>query len=420
MGVLAFHFSAIDVTIGRGEGYRHRHLNSRVTFMGTSSSLSSKINFLPTAPPPVPEEITESDRDYFNQVVTTELTQQQIDQILQADSCYPLEKSVIAIHWHPEHIPMELILKRIDTIFPNRKRQLIIPTQHNIITDLDGYSGVEVDCYSGGFNQKVQLLLHFESANIEKAHTLRKMLAHTFKYRSSQLFAFIDAIVSPHAEKLEGAARETGSNQALIDFVTAYVRKIKKMLEDDYDEISQFSVKNKVLRNFFDCLRREYDDLLIDRAQNFLTAVKKAVKADFPLQYFYRTSEIIEEARSVGAGIVIPHPEQFWPILLADYDVDGIEVWNPQSQRYTNFLISIINQKNQERSRNRRELLVFMGDDTHFGEKIKPLDQQKSEKARREVGVQPSWEDLDIQKSLIRGNFSKEGVITEYRSRLAG
>lgn len=384
------------------------------------SSLSNKINFLPSAPQPVPPEISEKERDYFEEVVTTDLFPEQVERILDVEKIYPLENSVLAIHWHQEHIPLDLALQRIDKTFPNARNRLIIPTQHNMITEVDGYSGVEVDCLSRGFNQKVQLLLHFKSSSVEKAHTLKKMLAHTFKYRSSQLFEFIRTLDDPIEERIEKAARETGASSSLIDFVRAYIAKIRIMLEEDFDRIPKLSIKNKLLRNYFDCLRADYDDVLIDRVQNFLTAVKKTVKADFPLQYFYRTSEIIEEARSVGAGIVIPHPEQFWPVLLADYDVDGIEVWNPQSRRYTDFLISIINKKNRETRYKSRHLLVFMGDDTHLGEKVKERWQQNPEKAAREIGVQPSWEDLDIQKNLIRGNFSKKSVIEEYKSRLSG
>jgi hypothetical protein len=83
--------------------------------------------------------------------------------------------------------------------------------------------------------------------------------------------------------------------------------------------------------------------------------VKALVKVEFSLKYFYRTSEVIEEARALGAGIVIPHPEQFWPILLKEYDVDGIEVWNPQSRRYTEFLISVLNRRNQKRGSRQTE-----------------------------------------------------------------
>ena len=177
-------------------------------------------------------------------------------------------------------------------------------------------------------------------------------------------------------------------------------------------------IKNKILRNFLDGLRDRYDDALIDRAQTLLHAVKVQVKAEFPLQYFYRTSEVIEEARALGAGIVIPHPEQFWPILLADYDVDGIEVWNPQSRKYTEFLISVINQKNRCGGFSKRNLLIFMGDDTHMAEKTRAPEVQDQEKAGREIGYQPAWDDFSILKALIRAGASRRNVIQEYEARL--
>ena len=174
-----------------------------------------------------------------------------------------------------------------------------------------------------------------------------------------------------------------------------------------------------MLRNFFDFLRPTYGDTLIDRAQTFLTAVKQQVKAEFSLEYFFRTSEVIEEARSLNAGIVIPHPEQFWPVLLADYDVDGVEVWNPQSQRYTDFLISVIRDINRKPHRAGNPLLIFMGDDTHFGEKVRDPDKQNKQKAARELGIQPPWDDLNVAKALVRSGINRRKLIEEYTNRIA-
>ncbi len=372
------------------------------------------------APPAVPEEITESDAAIFERIISSELNETQKEQILSPPVTFPRQERVLAVHWHPEFVPMDLIARRVDMVFPNKEEELIIPTQHNEILSYGTYSGVEVDCYSKGFDLKVQLLLHFETSSVTEAHMLREMLAHTFKYRSSQLFDFIHTITRPDEERLDQAARQTGANEALVRFVQGYVRKIEQMLNDQIATVPPQSIKNKLLRNFFDGLRGEYGDPLIDRAQTFLTAVKKIVKTHFPLQYFYRTSEIIEEARSLNAGIVIPHPEQFWPILLAEYDVDGIEVWNPQSRQYTEFLVSVLNKKNRSLPASRRPLLVFMGDDTHMGEKTRDPEEQNPEKASREIGYQPAWDDLKIRKELIRANCNRKSVIEEYRSRLAG
>jgi hypothetical protein len=247
------------------------------------------------------------------------------------------------------------------------------------------------------------------------------MLQHTFKYRSSQLFEFIHAITKPNEEWLNLAAKETGASESIIHFVQVYVRKIQDLLEQNAHEAPPEMIKNKVLRNFFDGLRRQYEDALIDRAQAFLTAVKKEVKAHFSLSYFYRTSEIIEEARALGAGIVIPHPEQFWPILLADYDVDGVEVWNPQSHKYTEFLISVLKEKNNKhKGTSRKKLLIFMGDDTHMSEKAREPSEQNQEKVSREVGVHPAWDDLSVRKALVMADMDRKKVIEEYKRRLAG
>lgn len=378
-----------------------------------------KVEPISLVPDKVPEEITEKDHRYFHEVVSIDLTERQMQQVATPPRTYPRQERVLAVHWHPEFVPMRLIRQRIETMFPNRQEELIIPTQHNEILTYDDYSGVEVDCYSSGFNQKVQLLLHFENEKVEGADRLREMLAHTFKYRSSQLFEFLHTLTRPVPERLEAAARQTGAAESLVSFVQVYARKIERLLDQSITSVPPQSIKNKILRNFFDCLRADYGDPLIDRAQNFLKAVKKRVKAEFPLQYFYRTREIIEEARALDAGIVIPHPEQFWPVLLAEYDVDGIEVWNPQSHRYTEFLVSVLNEKNQRRETD-RPFLVFMGDDTHMGEKTRDPRQQNREKAAREIGLQPAWDDLVIRKSLIMANSSRAKVMAEYRSRLAG
>ena len=306
-------------------------------------------------------------------------------------------------------------------MYPNMTESLVIPTQHNEIMEYDGeFSGVEVDCYSHGFNQKVQLLLHFRTSRLENAHTLRAMLRHTRTYRASQLFDFMHTITAPMEERIEEAARTTGADLELVEFVRHHVTKIQRMVEERQADLPEDALKNKLLRNYFNALRTEFDGELIDRIQTYLSAVKAIVKRNFTLRYFYRTSEIIEEARSLGGGVIIPHPEQFWPILLADYDVDGYEVWNPQSQRYTDFLITVVGRANACSGPSARRKLVFMGDDTHMGEKIKATAEQNPEKAGREIGYQPAWDDLEISKRLILSGMSREIVIREYRDRLLG
>ncbi len=372
-----------------------------------------------TIPEEIPKEVTEHDQDIFFSITSDVISPEQRERLLKPPKIFPYQKDVLAIHWHPEFVPIELAIERLNIMFPNRNKELIIPTQHNEILSYKGYSGVEVDCYSQGFNQKVQLLLHFEEKKVRKAHVLRAMIEHTRNYRSSQLFQFIRSITQPDDEILQSAAKETGANEELIRFVRIYVKKIESLLDRHLDNLRQDMVKNKLLRNFFDALRAEFGDQLIDRVQAFLKSIKVQVKSNFSLHYFYRTSEIIEEARSHGAGIVVPHPEQFWPILLAEYDVDGYEVWNPQSQRYTDFLVSVVNRKNAERNVSQKSLLIFMGDDTHMGEKVKRPEFQDKYKAGREIGYQPVWDDLSIRKKLIKAQVNISSVIDEYRLRLS-
>jgi hypothetical protein len=364
--------------------------------------------------------ITEQDRAVFESVISTDLSEKKLTELASPPLVLPGQQSVMAVHWHPEFVPMPVIKQRVHNMFPGMTENLIIPTQHNEVLEYGDFSGVEVDCYSHGFNQKVQLLLHFQTSRLERAHTLRAMLRHTQTYRASQLFDFMHAITAPLEDRIEQAARETGADLDLVEFVRHHVTKVRRMVEDRHAELPQDALKNKLLCNYFDSLRPFYDGELIDRIQTYLSAVKAIVKSHFSLRYFYRTSEVIEEARALGGGIIIPHPEQFWPILLADYDVDGYEVWNPQSQRYTDFLIAAVGRANACAGLSTRRKLVFMGDDTHMSEKVKEVSQRNPEKANREIGYQPAWDDLEISKRLILSGMSREIVIREYRDRLLG
>jgi hypothetical protein len=371
-------------------------------------------------PPDVPREIGEEERGIFFRVVSTDLSPEQLARAETPHRVYPDERHVLAVHWHPEFVPMEAIAKRIAATFPNRKEELIIPTQHNTLMRYGPYSGVEVDCYARAFNQKIQLLLHFEHDRVGDAGVLRTMLEHTFKYRASQLFEFLYAITKPVPESLDPAVRECGADDAVVRFVRAYVAKIQDLIETHFETIPRESMKNKLLRDFFDELRPACGDLLINRAQALLKSVKLAVKAHFPLKYFYRASEVIEETRALGGGVVIPHPEQFWPVLLAGYDVDGIEVWNPESRRYTEFLVHILTEKNRRRGDGARKLLIFMGDDCHMGEKVRDPALLDPAKANRQIGLQPAWHDIGLRKALIKAGMEKASVIAEYKARLAG
>ena len=369
----------------------------------------------------VPREVTEQDEVIYRRLVSTDLTDEQVRRAEEPAGTFDRQLQVLAVHWHQEFIPLQHVRTRIARLFPNREEELIIPTQHNVLTSYDGHIGVEVDCYSAGFNRKVQLLVHFASDRLEgRGDVFRGMLDHTFKYRSSQLFQFLDYLLEPQFDDhVNEAARDTWADDDVIGFARAHGARLKELIEKHWRSTPPEMVKNKLLRNFVDEHRETFGDAVIDHVQVFLRALKMIVKRDFALDYFYKTEEIIDEVRSLGGGVVIPHPEQFWPVLLDELDIDGIEVWNPQSFEYTEFLIDVVIRKNRTRERGDRPILITMGDDCHMGEKVKDPRSQDPEKAGREVGVQPPWDDLNIRKSLITAKADRGNLIREYRARLA-
>lgn len=364
-------------------------------------------------------EIDDWDRAVFSRIISTELSPEQERMVVNPDRSFPKQRSILAIHWHPEWIPLDLIRERVDLMFPRSEEELIIPTQHNQLMLFGDYAGVEVDCLASGFHRKVQLLLHFKAERVARADVLRAILAHTFKYRSGQLFEFIDSILKPQLEdRLNEAAAKTGANPELVEMTRFYTARLKRLIEENEGDIPPTMIKNKLLTEYLNAQVARHPESTIKRAAMLIRAVKKTVKRHFPLDYFFEAAEVIEEARSLGGGVVIPHPEQFWPILLADYDIDGVEVWNPQSREYTDFLIRALTSQNKSLSPGRRELLVMMGDDTHMSTKIKDPSLLAKDKAEREIGLQPPWEEVAIQKGLSLAGAGRRNIIRAYRERL--
>ena len=80
----------------------------------------------------------------------------------------------------------------------------------------------------------------------------------------------------------------------------------------------------------------------------------------------------------------------------------------------------MINRHNDRLKPGKRPLLVFMGDDTHMSEKVRNPEVQNPEKAKREIGYQPAWDDFSIRKALIKASVDRHKVIKEYKQRLAG
>jgi hypothetical protein len=368
---------------------------------------------------PHAHEITDWDQQVYAQLVSVDLTPPQIEHLRNPKQIYDREDSVLAIHWHPEMVPLPLVKERMDKMFPNAVEKLFIPTQHNMLMACDGLAGVEVDCQAKDFNRKIQLLFHFLEDRIEEAPILKSMLAYTYQYRQSQFYDYLETIINPRFEdRLQSAVRVTGMEEDIVRLTRVYAQKLKDLMAANYAQTPDISIKNKLLTNYFNRLREFYDAHIIDKAIILLLEVKKIVKQNFPPDYFYDVREVIEEARAYGAGIVVPHPEQFWPVLLADYDIDGIEVWNPQSREFTEFLIQVVIRKNREQRHTKHPLLIMMGDDCHLSSKLPASDPQSRKGVSREVGYQPAWHEVIIRKSLKMGNFDRKRIIEEYRSRL--
>jgi hypothetical protein len=366
------------------------------------------------------EEITEWDWQIFEKLTSVELGEREIDLVARPERVFEQSDPVLAIHWHPETVPVPLAKKRIDALHPNARETLIIPTQHNEILTYGDFAGVELDCRAASFNRKVQLLLHFDRRKIEGAAVLQSMIGHTYRYRQNQLFEFLESMVNPRYEdRLRLAVKQTGTEAGLVHFARLLASKLTRMIELRSGQMPDTLLKNRLFIHYANAHRDFYDAHSIDRTVIFALGVKKIVKKLFRLDYFYDANEIIAETRALGGGVIVPHPEQFWPVLLADYDVDGYEVWNPQSREFTEFLIDVVIKKNRERAISDRRLLVMMGDDTHLSEKLLDPEKQNPDKADREIGYQPPWNDPAVRKALARGNFDKKTVIDEYLSRLA-
>jgi hypothetical protein len=197
-----------------------------------------------------------------------------------------------------------------------------------------------------------------------------------------------------------------------------YAIRLRAMIEtsgilgSDRDEM----LKNRLLPDFMEARVHRDHGLWLEQALMFITAVKKSVKAELSPEAFYSPQELIEEARSFGAGVVIPHPPIFWPILVSDLDVDGWEVWNPSTPDHAAFLSEALARANQ--GPRKRPLLVFMGDDTHMSSKIRPTMGDRKGSAGREIGFQPPWGDPAVDGILKRNNQSRARTINEYRGRL--
>lgn len=371
----------------------------------------------------------------FTKLTDIDVTQAQEEQARTPHRIFSEQHSIFATHWHPENVPFHCLRERLSAMYPAQEKSLVIPTQHNKILAWDDFAGVEVDCYDAKLGLKVQLLLHFKADRVaiqesngentyggHKGHsseTLHTMLAETANYRGYQLLDLLNILEEKKTELVGPAAKQCGATKKVINTVGRSAAQLHALVSNYMQtQKAQYSAhicKNKLIRNYLDSTQPLPKDLM-PVAQRYVQAVKKIMKKDFDYSDLHPVEAVIEEARALGAGIVIPHPEVFWPVLLAGYDVDGVEVWNPCSNRYTTVILDMIARQNQGH-KHKKLLLPFMGDDCHMAEKTRPIALQDPEKADREIGLQP-WERPDIVERLKAMNMTKESIMDMYRERL--
>ena len=359
-------------------------------------------------------DLDETSWRLFDQLTSVELSAGERRRAAKPDRTAPGAERFLAVHWHPERTPLELVRQRLDAAFPQARDCLVIPTPHNQAAVFGLYAGVEADAYDQGYGLKIHLLIHFPADRLPRAGAFLAMMDRTYRYRARQLLEILDLLAGPALLEVPGPPSGEAGLEArkLARFCAVRLRELvdrSGLIGTPRDEL----LKNRLLPDFMTSLAAS--DPRLPLALGVARAAKKKVKASFQPANFYSPREIIEEARALGAGVVIPHPPYFWPVLLDDLDVDGWEVWNPSTPRHAYFLTRALARANEGRA---RRLLAFMGDDTHLSSKYRP--DPGGERDGREIGFQDPWFDPDLARLLAETGQSLAGTLAEYRARLGG
>jgi hypothetical protein len=362
-------------------------------------------------------EIDDEDWCIFNSLTNIKLTKDEIQLAITPEQVDPEEKEIFAIHFHPEWVPMELIAERLKAAFPNAKERFVIPTQHNLLQSFDNFSGVEVDVFAHEYNLKIQLLVHINSKKLKKATTLISMIEQTFQYRALQLLDYLEQIIKPDI-LMQKEIKKLGTPKEVRDCTKYYATKLRLMIGESVIVSSnrREMLKNRLLTDYIFLKSAAYlKPPMMDSLLTYAKHVKNLVKLRLNPNRFHTAKNLIEEARSHGAGIVIPHPPRFWPALLDDLDIDGWEVWNSSTPDHTSFLIECL----KRRKKKKRDFLAFMGDDTHMSSKIRPDMSMKKGSPKTEIGFQPPWGNPAIKLALRDANQSRKRTINEYMARIS-
>ena len=350
----------------------------------------------------------------FDGLTSVDLSAEERQRVARPDRTAPEAERFLAVHWHPERAPLELVRQRLETAFPKARDSLIVPTPHNQVAVFGPYAGVEADAYDHSYGLKIHLLFHFSADRLPRAGAFLDMLDRTYRYRARQLLEILDLLSGPALFDVPGLpAGELGLEaRNLARFCALRLRELvdrSGLIGTPRDEL----LKNRLLPDFMAALAGR--NPCLPPALGVVKAAKKKVKAAFLPANFYAPRELIEEARALGAGVVIPHPPFFWPVLLDDLDVDGWEIWNSSSPRHAEFLALALARANETRG-GRRRLLAFMGDDTHLSSKYRPA--HGGGRDEREIGFQDPWFDPPLARLMAETGQSLAGTLAEYRARL--
>lgn len=364
-------------------------------------------------------DISEDDWLAFNSLTRVELSPAEKTLAARPDRSAPEAREFLAIHWHPEWAPLELIEERLALAFPKAGESLAIPTQHNRIMSLGPWAGVEADAYDRNYGLKVQLLIHLRAEQLPRAGALKAMMDRTYNYRAHQLMDIIKALAEPDSVKLKLSLKSSVGEESIM-MASFFALRLERLIEESgiIGSERDAMLKNRLLTDFMLARVCGFHQPLVDQALTYINAVKKEVKKNLSPDEFYSPQELIEEARGLKAGIVIPHPPLFWPILLSDLDIDGWEIWNPSTPDHTLFLLAALNRANESRRRGRK-LLPFMGDDTHMSAKFRRNGSNTPGSAQREIGFQDPWNDAQVKAELSNNQQSLSKTISEYRQRLS-
>ena len=359
-------------------------------------------------------DLDEAGWQLFDRLTTVELSAEESLRVVRPDRTAPEAERFLAVHWHPESAPLDLIQKRLSAALPRAHDFLAIPTPHNQVVVFGPYAGVEADVYAREYGQKIHLLIHFSAERLPRAGVFLDMVDRTYRYRARQLRELLDFLAGPGLDDISGPSLK-GAGPEVRGLARFCALRLREFIDQSglVGTPRDGMLKNRLLPDFMTALFGS--DLRLSLALEVVRAAKKKVKAAFKPENFYTPRELIEEARALGAGVVIPHPPVCWPVLVDDLDVDGWEVWNPSTPHHAAFLTRALARANE--ARRRRRLLAFMADDTHLSRKYRPEPGREWGEGG-EIGFQDPWFDPALSRLLSETGQSLAGTLNEYRARL--